>query len=100
MLLERPIKQTFSVGLGGGRGGVELGLIFAGYVCHWPLRAPNLLQSILWPFIDPILVTFGQICHFRDPSLLTKLFYELTHFQIERRTRYFSSAVQMFWYIY
>ena len=27
-----------------------------------------------------ILVTFGQICNFRDPNLVTFYFYELTHF--------------------
>ena len=40
-------------------------------MCRWPLRVPTPLQSILWPIIDPILVTFGQICNFRDPSLVT-----------------------------
>ena len=38
------------------------------------------LQSILWPIIEPILVTFGQICNFYDPNLITFYFYELTHF--------------------
>ena len=28
----------------------------------------------------PVLVTFGQICNFRDPNLVTFYFYELTHF--------------------
>ena len=27
----------------------------------------------------PILITFGQICNFRDPSLVNFYFYELTH---------------------
>ena len=49
-------------------------------MCRWPLRAYTPLQSILWPIIDPILVTFGQICNFRDPNLVTFYFYELTHF--------------------
>ena len=40
-------------------------------MCCWPLRAPTPLWVILWPIIDPILVTFGQICIFRDPNLLT-----------------------------
>ena len=40
-------------------GGV-LGSIFAGYVSLAP-RTPTLLKSILWPIIDPILVTFGQM---------------------------------------
>ena len=40
-------------------GGGGIGLIFAGYVP---------------------LVTFGQICNFCDPNLVTFYFYELTHF--------------------
>ena len=52
----------------GSPGGL-LVLIFAGYV--WPLRAPTPLQSILWPIIHPILVTFGQICNFCVPNLVT-----------------------------
>ena len=51
-----------------GEGGGILGLIFAGYV---PLRAPTPLYSILWPIIVPILVTFGQLCHFCDPNLFS-----------------------------
>jgi len=35
---------------------------------------------ILWPVIDPILVTFGQICNLRDPKLVTFYIYKLTHF--------------------
>ena len=27
---------------------------------RWPIRTPTALQSILWPIIDPILVTFGD----------------------------------------
>ena len=49
-------------------------------MCRWPLRAPTPLQSILWPIIDPILVTFGQIFNFRDPSFVTFYFYELIIF--------------------
>ena len=40
-------------------------------MCRWPLRAPTPLQSILWPIIDPILITFGQICNFWVPNLVT-----------------------------
>ena len=29
--------------------------------------------------IDPILVTFGQLCNFCDPNLVTFYFYESTH---------------------
>ena len=39
-----------------------------------------LLYSILWPIIDPILVTLGEICSFRDPTLVTFYFYELNSF--------------------
>ena len=49
-------------------------------MCRWPLRVPTPLQSILWPILDPIFVTFGQICDFRDPNLVTFYFYELNHF--------------------
>ena len=40
-------------------------------MCRWLRGAPTPLQSILWPIIDPILVTFGQVCNFRDPNLVT-----------------------------
>jgi len=43
----------------------------------------GVLGLILLPhysLIDSILVTFGQICNFRDPSLVTFYFYEVTHF--------------------
>ena len=40
-------------------------------MCRWPLRAPTPLQSFLWPIIDPVFVTFGQICNFRDPNSVT-----------------------------
>ena len=45
-------------------------------MCRWPLRAPTSLQSILWPVIEPILVTFCKICNFRDPNLVTFYFYD------------------------
>ena len=68
----------------GGGGGV-LGLIFAGCV---PLASqspyPTINLTIVYfvcPIMDPILVIFGQICNFRDPSLVTFYFYELNHFR-------------------
>ena len=65
-------------------------------MCRWSDRAPTPLSSILWPIIDSILVTFGQICNFRDPNpshFLLIIIYlinplnrsskiELTHFLI------------------
>ena len=49
-------------------------------MCGWPLRAPTLLKSILWPIIDPTWVTFGQICNFRDPNLVTFYFFPVDPF--------------------
>ena len=61
----------------GGRG--VLGLIFAGYV---PLASQSLYPIIVYSVANyrPIVVTFGQICYFRDPSWITSYFYVLTHF--------------------
>ena len=41
-------------------GGGYLGQVLLG-MCRWPLRTPTPLQSILWPTIHPILVTFEQM---------------------------------------
>ena len=54
------------------------------------------------PHQGPILVTFGQICNFRDLNLVTFYFYELTRFffKIEWTiTRLFLSTVQTHWYV-
>ena len=52
-----------------------LGLIFAGYM---PLSSQSSYPIIVYSVA--ILVTFGQICNFRDPNLVTFYFYELTYF--------------------
>ena len=64
---------------GGGGGG--LGLIFAGYM---PLASQSHYPIVvyLWPIIDPILVTFGQISNLCNPNLATFYFYELNHFLV------------------
>ena len=62
-----------------GGAGCYLGKFLLG-TCRWPLRAPTPFPSILWPIIGPILVTFGQMCSFRDTNLVTFYFYEFTHF--------------------
>ena len=41
-------------------GGGYLGQFLLG-MCRWPFRTPTPLESLLWPIIDPILVTFGQM---------------------------------------
>ena len=50
-------------------GGGVLGLIFAGCV---PLASqspyPIIVVHSVANYTDPILVTFGQICNFRDPN--------------------------------
>ena len=58
---------------GGGAGGV-LGLIFAAGCVPLASQSPYpfIVYSAL--IIDPILVTFGQICNFRDPNLVTSYF--------------------------
>ena len=53
----------------GGGGGV-LALIFGWYVSLS-------FQKNSVTIVDPIFVTFGQICNFRDPNLLTFYFFEL-----------------------
>ena len=55
----------------GGGGVVVLGLIFAGYVPMASQSAYTIIVNSLWPIIDLTLVTFGQICNFRDPDLVT-----------------------------
>ena len=58
-----------------------IGLVFAGYVLLASQSPyPIIFYSILWPIIDHMLTTFGQICYFRDPNLVTFYFNELTHF--------------------
>ena len=55
-----------------GVGGGVLGWIFAGYV---PLASqgpyPIIFYSVANNIIVPILVTFGQLCHFCDPNLFS-----------------------------
>ena len=58
-----------------GEGGY-LGVSFS-RVCATGLSEPLPHYSL---FCGPILVTFGQICNFRDPNLVTFYFYELTDF--------------------
>ena len=69
-----PGSDFFWGGEGGYLGAFGLGM------CHWPLRAPTHYSLFLWPIVDPISVTFGQICNFHDPNLVTFYFYELTCF--------------------
>ena len=63
-------------------------------MCRWPLIAPTPLYSILWPIVDSILVTFGQICNFRKPQPSHFLFmyvpYRLNgeHFTFHLQNKY------------
>ena len=50
------------------------------WVCAAGLSEPlTSYKSILWPIIHPTLVTFGQICNFRDCNSVTFSCFELTH---------------------
>ena len=67
----------FPKGVGGGGG---LGLIFVGHVL---LASQSPYLVIVYSganiIIDPMLVTFGQICNFHDPNSVTFCFYELNN---------------------
>ena len=53
-----------------------LALIFGWYVSlSFQKTYPIIVYSVT--IVDPIFVTFGQICNFRDPNLLTFYFYEM-----------------------
>ena len=48
--------------------------------------------------LDPISVTFGQVCNFRDPNLVTFYFYELTHFLDRmKNTLLFICSTNIYW---
>ena len=59
-----------------------MGQFFLG-MCH-PLASERPYPIIEYsvPVIDSILVTFGQICHFRDPNLVT--FYLCTYLLLNK----------------
>ena len=71
-------------------GGAVLGLIFAGYVPMASQSAYPIIVNSLWPIIDLTLVTFGQICNFRDPDLVT--FYFCVY-HINRLNRLFQNEL-------
>ena len=50
-----------------------LGLNFAGCV-SLASQSPYTIIVYSAPIIDPILVTFGQICNFRNPNFVTFYF--------------------------
>ena len=60
---------VFACSYPGERGGGGYLGQFLLVICRWAVLTP--LLSILWPIIDPILVTDGQIFDFRDPNLVT-----------------------------
>ena len=54
---------------GAGEGGGVPGLIFAGYVSLASQSPyPIIVVYSVANYTDPVLVTFGQICNFRDPK--------------------------------
>ena len=58
----------------GGGGVAVLGLIFAGYVPMASQSPYPIIVNSLRPIIDLTVVTFGQICNFCDPDLVTFYF--------------------------
>ena len=73
----------------GGKGGTWVNFC---WVCATGLSAPLPHYSLFCGqliIIDPILVTLGQICNFRDPNLVTFYFYELTPFLIRMKNTVF-----------
>ena len=63
---------------GGGGGGTWVNFC---WVCAAGLSEPLAHYSLFCGQLKtPILVTFGQICNFQDPNLVTFYFYELTNF--------------------
>ena len=75
-----------------------IGLILAVGMCRWPLRAPTSLKVYSLANLDPISVTFGQVCNFRDPNLVTFYFYELTHFLDRmKNTLLFICRTNIYW---
>ena len=75
---------------GGGGGVVVLGLIFAGYVPMASQSAYPIIVNSLWPIIDLTLVTFGQICNFLDPDLVT---FSFCVYHINRLNRLFQNEL-------
>ena len=73
-----------------GGGVVVLGLIFAGYVPMASQSAYPIIVNSLWPIIDLTLVTFGQICNFRDPDLVT---FSFCVYHINRLNRLFQNEL-------
>ena len=65
---------------GGGRdlGKFLLGMSAAGL--SEPLPHALIIVNFVTNYIDSILITFGKLCNFRDPIVVTFYFYELTHF--------------------
>ena len=77
-ILKGGLYISISHGRGESPGGIWVNFC---WVCAADLSVPLPHYSLFFrTIIDPILVTFEQICIVRDPNLVTIYFYELTHF--------------------
>ena len=88
-------RRTFSPGRGGGGG---RGLIFArsgAAGLSKPLPRYRLFCGQL--YTPSSVVTFGQICNFRDPNLVT--LYLCTYLILNEELITFSPRLRTFWYV-
>ena len=88
-------RRTFSPGRGGG---AALGLIFArsgAAGLSKPLPRYRLFCGQL--YTPSSVVTFGQICNFRDPNLVT--LYLCTYLILNEELITFSPRLRTFWYV-
>ena len=61
--------------MGGGGGGTWVNFCWVSVYVPLASKSTSPIIVILWPIIDPILVTFGQKCNFRDLNLVTFYLY-------------------------
>ena len=61
--------------MGGGGGGPGVNFCWVSVYVPLASKSTSPIIVILWPIIDPILVTFGQKCNFRYLNLVTFYLY-------------------------
>ena len=69
------VLVSLSLADGGGGGGTWVNFCWVSVFVPLASKSTSPIIVILWPIIDPILVTFGQKCNFRDLNLVTFYLY-------------------------